>query len=213
MNKETLIPGAHKLTREENSLGGTNSAISRRAKKRALEIARDILSMPVDNGSPTDVSDMSSLKEASEVTLDVMTLILANMAQKAIKGDLRASRDLLTLSGDYTIRQETTIELNDAMYNPDNVHYIHRIGSDDGIDQYEVRYYDNDGNLGKVVYGEEAKRLIEQKSEEDRKAGIPVDFKIIFDCDDDSVEMDDFGTEDDRGSGLQEVQTIHIHSV
>lgn len=213
MNKDNLIPGAHKLTREENSLGGINSAISRRAKKRALEIARDILSMPVDEGSPTDVSEMSSLKDASEITLDVLSLILVNMSKKAINGDLRACRDLLTISGDYTIKQETTIELNDTMYDPDNVHYIHRIGFEEGIDPYEVRYYDNDGNLGKVVYGEEAKRLIDQKSEEDKKAGIPVQFEISFDCDDESVDLGNSEATDEIKSGLQEVQKVHIHSV
>ena len=161
MNKNNLIPGAHKLTREENSLGGINGAISRKEKKRALEIAREILSMPVDDGVPKEIEEMSSLKDASEVTLDVLTLILVNMSKKAIKGDLRACRDLLTISGDYTERQETLIGINDCdMYDPSKTDYIHRVGFGSVSVPYEVRYFDYEGNLVKAIYGEEAKRLI-----------------------------------------------------
>lgn len=101
MNDNNLIPGAHKLTPEEKRLGGIHSGISKREKKRALEIARDILSMPVSEGDLTDVNEMSSLKDAYEVTLDVMTSILAKMAQKALNGDVRACKMLLTISGDF----------------------------------------------------------------------------------------------------------------
>lgn len=112
MNKDNLIPGAHKLTREENRLGGINSAISKREKKRALEIARDILSMPLDEGEPTDISEMSSMKDVSEVTLDVMTSILAKISQKALNGDLKACKLLLTISGDFD--ESVKMEVNDT---------------------------------------------------------------------------------------------------
>lgn len=101
MSKDNLIPGAHKLTREENRLGGINSGISRRERKRAIEIARDILSMPVGEGAPKDVSEVTSLKELSEITSDVITVILAKMAQRAIDGDIQACKTLLTISGDF----------------------------------------------------------------------------------------------------------------
>lgn len=174
MNKDTLIPGAHKLTREENSLGGTNSAINRRAKKRALEIARDILSMPVDDGTPTDVSDISSLEDVSQVTLDVMTAILANLANKAIKGDLRASRDLLTISGDYTTRQETQIGIKDQ-FDDDHTEYIIRVKYLGDEPTHEVRYFDNDHNPVKTIYGEEAKRIIDERIQNGKN---DIQFKI-----------------------------------
>lgn len=150
MNKDNLIPGAHKFTPEENRLGGVNSGISKRAKKRAIEIARDILSMPVEEGSPTDVSDMSSLKDASQVTLDVMTAILANMANKAIKGDLRACRDLLTISGDYVPRQEMKL---DTEKDYDDIDFQIVIGSPD---RSEATFFDKDGRKIRTIYGEEA---------------------------------------------------------
>lgn len=100
MSKDNLIPEAHKLTTEEKRLGGLNSGISKRERKRALQIARDILSMPVGDGTPKDVSETSSLKELSEITSDVITSILAKMAQKALDGDVQACKMLLTISGD-----------------------------------------------------------------------------------------------------------------
>lgn len=186
MNKDNLIPGAHKLTREENSLGGINSAISRKAKKRALEIARDILSMPVDDGSPTDVSEISSLEDASQVTLDVMTAILANLANKAIKGDLRACRDLLTISGDYVPRQEMKL---DTEKDYDDIDFTIVIGAPD---QSEATFFDRDGNKIRTIYGDEAMDLyfkmvrageIEQKPgkidlEEEHDGLIPV--KVVL---------------------------------
>ena len=180
MNKDNLIPGAHKLTPEENSLGGINSGISRRAKKRALEIARDILSMPVDDGDLTEAEDLSSLKDVSDVTLDVMTTILANMAQKAMKGDLRASQSLLTISGDYSTRQETKVELDDKRYNPDNTIYKQYVGIDKPP---ELTYYDDDGNPLKTIYGEEAKRISARITQEKMKRGETVPFRVNrFSC-------------------------------
>lgn len=175
MNKDNLIPGAHKLTPEENRLGGINSAISRREKKRALEIARDILSMPVDDGDLKNVKDLSSLKDVSEVTTDVMTSLLAKITNKALKGDLRACQTLLTISGDYTTRQETVIEIGDQFDDDHTEHIIH-IGSESP--SHEVRYYDNDRNLVKAIYGEEAKRIIDRTFEERRKQGNIIDFEI-----------------------------------
>lgn len=153
MNKDNLIPEAHKLTPEEKSLGGVNSVISRRAKKRALEIAREILSMPVDNGVPKEVEEMSSLKDASEVTLDVMTLILVNMSKKAIQGDLRACRDLLTISGDYSTKQEVKIETEEEYDDVDfTVNFFDH-------DRCEATYLDKEGKRIKTIYGEEALTL------------------------------------------------------
>lgn len=163
MNKDNLIPGAHALTPEERSLGGVNGAISRRAKKRALEIARDILSMPVDEGTLSGVKDIPSMKDASEVTLDVMTAILANMAQKAIKGDPRACRDLLTISGDYTTKQETTVSIDKDLEGLDQAIYDIFVGVDKT--EYKLTYYDDEGNITKIIYGEEARRLGSLKKE------------------------------------------------
>ena len=189
MNKDTLIPGAHKLTREENSLGGINSAISRREKKRALEIAREILSLPVDEGDPVDVSEISSLKDFSEVTLDVMSSILATISQKAISGDLRACKLLLEISGDYTARQEVKVE---AEKDYDDIDFTIVIGAPD---QSEATFFDKDGNKLRTIYGKEAQDLyfkmvrageIEQEpfeiivDDEDVEDGDPVPINIVL---------------------------------
>jgi len=153
MNKDNLIPGAHKLTPEENRRGGINSGISRREKKRALEIARDILSMPVDDQDPVDVSELSSLKTASEVTTDVLTSILSKLAQKSINGDLRASKLLLEISGDYTARQETKIDMDPLV---GNMRYDYKIFIGFGDRQNELTYLDESGRKIRTIYGDEA---------------------------------------------------------
>jgi len=153
MNKNNLIPGAHKLTPEENRLGGIKSGISKRERKRALEVARDILSMPVDNGSLTDVDDVPSLKDASEVTLDVLSSILAKLAQKAINGDVKACKMLLTLSGDYSERQELKLEAEEEY--SDVEFYICFWSPDD----CKATYLNDEGKPIKTIYGEEAQNL------------------------------------------------------
>lgn len=174
MNKDNLIPEAHKLTPEEKSLGGVNSVISRRAKKRALEIAREILSMPVDSGAPKEVEEMSSLKDASEVTLDVLTLILVNMSKKAIQGDLRACRDLLTISGDYSTKQEVKIETEDEYDDVDfSINFFDH-------DRCEATYLDKDGKRIKTIYGEEALTLYFKMVRNDELKSKPV-LKVTVD--------------------------------
>lgn len=153
MNKDNLIPQAHKLTSEEKRLGGVNSSISRKEKKRALEVARDILSMPVDNGSLTDVDDVSSLKDASEVTLDVLSSILAKLAQKAINGDVKACKMLLTISGDYSERQELKLEKEEEY---SDVEFYICFWNPDGC---KATYLDDEGKPIKTIYGEEAQNL------------------------------------------------------
>lgn len=176
MNKDNLIPGAHKLTQEDSRLGGIRSGISRREKKRALEIAREILSLPTGDGDPVSTNDISSLKDASEVTTDVMTSILATMARKAIDGDVQACKTLLTVSGDYTTKQEATVSVENNMYDSDHTKHIIHIGQE--YPSHEVRYYDNDWNLVKSIYGEEAERIINNASEERRSQGKYIDFEI-----------------------------------
>lgn len=186
MNKDNLIPGAHKFTSEENRLGGVNSGISKRAKKRALQIARDILSMPVDDGDLTEAEELSSLKDVSDVTLDVMTSILANMANKALKGDLKASQTLLTLSGDYTTRTEATITLDEDKYDDDHTEYIVHIEALGDKPYYEVQYFDSDYKLEKAIYGEEARRLVDEASKrKEMGRGKDLQFKLH------SVRVDD----------------------
>ena len=109
--------------------------------------------MPVDDGEPTEIDEMSSLKDASEVTLDVLSLILVNMSKKAIKGDLRACRDLLTISGDYVPRQEMKL---DAEKDYDDIDFHIVIGAPDCS---EATFFDKDGNKLRTIYGEEAYQM------------------------------------------------------
>lgn len=201
MNKDNLVPGAHKLTPEENSLGGVNSGISRREKKRALEIARDILSMPVDDGDPVDVNDLPSLNAMSEVTTDVMTSILAKVSQKAINGDIKASKLLLEISGDYARRQESRILLDEDKYDDDHTEYIIHIEIIGDDPTYEVQYYDENNKLDKVIYGKEAKRLVDEAVKRFHQGkGKPLQYQIggvrTFDGENIIIHSFDEDTED-----------------
>jgi len=185
MNKDNLIPQAHKLTSEEKRLGGVNSSISRKEKKRALEVARDILSMPVDNGSLTDVDDVSSLKDASEVTLDVLSSILAKLAQKSINGDVKACKMLLTISGDYTERQEVKLEAEEEYSDVDFYMCFWE------PDLCEATYLNAEGKRIKTIYGVEARDLYFKMMKNGEINGLPEGHLIGVDDEDDEDDEDE----------------------
>lgn len=158
-----LIPGAHKLTPEENSRGGINGAKSRKERKQVQDLARAILDMPLQNDMVIDAEDLPSLNDIESSNVDVKTKIIATLAIKALKGNVKATETLLTLSGDYVTRQEATIDVNNDLYNLDNAVYSIKIVP--GGVEHCLTYYDHDGNIIKVLYGAEAERLGNLKDE------------------------------------------------
>lgn len=172
-HKANLIPGGHKLTPEENSRGGINGAKSRKERKQVQDLARAILDMPLHNDMVIDADDLPSLNDIESSNVDVKTKIVATLAIKALKGNVKATETLLTLSGDYVTRQETKIEMADDLEKAE--YHIKVIDQD--ITTYEMVFYDDNGNVTKRIYGDEAKRLGEMKDSwtEDYQISIHID--------------------------------------
>lgn len=196
-NKNNLIPGAHKLTPEELSRGGINGAKSRKERKQVQDLARAILDMPLQNDMVIDAEDLPSLNDIESSNVDVKTKIIATLAIKALKGNVKATETLLTLSGDYVTRQATTIDIESTMYDPDRTEYIRHINvlgrdnveSPELLNPAEVRYYDYDGNLIKVIYGEEAERLTDLHYNDQLSKGIPIQYDIVIDGDEEDSPL------------------------
>jgi len=105
---ENLIPESHKLTPEEKSRGGINSAQSRREKKRSAEIAEDILSMTL---RPEDIPEGIELTDA-----DIKTGIIAMLARSALDGKTKSAEIILSLIGEYSQKMDinNTLNIEDA---------------------------------------------------------------------------------------------------
>lgn len=180
--KNNLIPGAHKLTPEENSRGGINGAKTRRERKQVQDLARAILDMPLQNDMVIDAEDLPSLNDIESSNVDVKTKIIATLAIKALKGNVKATETLLTLSGDYVTRQEAMIDMNSDLYNLEKAEY--KISIKHGGTEHSLTYFDNDGNIIKVLYGAEAERLGNLKDE--WKEDMQV--KLITSSDEEAVD-------------------------
>ena len=99
-----LIPGQHKLTVEEQSEGGKKSAKVRSQRRKAREIAEEILSMPIKKGKLTDLDDINGFDQIENT--DVLTSVIAGITRKAIDGSVRHAEMLLMLTGDYSKKME-----------------------------------------------------------------------------------------------------------
>lgn len=162
-HKQNLIPGGHKLTPEELSRGGINGARSRKEKKQVQELARAILDMPLHDGFIIDAEDLPSINDIESANVDVKTKIIASLAIKALNGNLRATQTLFTLTGDYTTRQEAKIEVDSDLRDLDNAEY--KIKIKPGGAEHQLIYHDANGDITKIIYGEEAQRLGALKDE------------------------------------------------
>lgn len=155
--KNNLIPGGHKLTPEEMSRGGINGAKSRKERKQVQELAKAILDMPLHDGFIIDAEDLPSINDIEAANVDVKTKIIASLAIKALNGNLKATQTLFTLTGDYTTRQETKIEVDNDLRDLDNAEY--KIKIKHGGAEHQLIYRDANGDITKIIYGEEAQRL------------------------------------------------------
>ena len=95
-NEENLIPGQHKLTVEELSRGGKNSAKSRSIKAREKEEWLELLSLPMKSG---EVDNIKSLADVKGANLTVSKAMKAKIVAEALKGNLRAYELLLRCVG------------------------------------------------------------------------------------------------------------------
>lgn len=100
-NEQNLVPQAHKLTVDEASRGGKNSAKARRAKKRKHENWRELgemfLPMALKDGDLTDIRSISDVNNRANITAE--EAIFFSLLNKAMKGDVTAIRELFDMTG------------------------------------------------------------------------------------------------------------------
>ena len=95
-NEQNLIPGQHKLTVEELSRGGKNSAKARSIKAREKEEWLELLSLPMKEGELDEIKSLAGVKGAN---LTVSKQMKAVLIREALKGNLRAYELLLRVIG------------------------------------------------------------------------------------------------------------------
>lgn len=89
----------HKLTVEEQRLGGKKSAESRRKKKQMREITELILSMNIKSGRGATIENITNLADLAGKNITVGEAIIVKQVQKALKGDLSAAYFVRDTSG------------------------------------------------------------------------------------------------------------------
>lgn len=91
---ENLVP-FDKLTEEEQrkirKKGGVASVAARRRKKTMRETFEAILDMPIKNGKATDIEKIRSIAETRGKNITVQDAINLSIAQKAVRGDVKAA--------------------------------------------------------------------------------------------------------------------------
>lgn len=85
-NKKNLIPGAHKLTLEEQSMGGVASGAARRRRKNLSELAKIIAENPVPEAAKAKLAKMGIEDEDANNN----ALVAVSVYKKAIQGDMQA---------------------------------------------------------------------------------------------------------------------------
>jgi hypothetical protein len=99
-NEKNLIPQAHKLTVEEASRGGQKSGEVRREKKTFKNMAETLMSIPMKSGKSTEIENIKNFADIKGKNPTVKMAILIALAQKALKGDIRAFELLLAILGE-----------------------------------------------------------------------------------------------------------------
>lgn len=85
-NKKNLIPGAHKLTLEEQSMGGVASGVARRRRKNLSELAKIIAENPVPEAAKAKLAKMGIEDDDANNN----ALVAVSVYKKAIQGDMQA---------------------------------------------------------------------------------------------------------------------------
>lgn len=101
-NEQNLIPGAHKLTLEEQSAGGKASGEARRRKKLMREAFDELLSR--------DYHD----KDGN--MLDGTSALAAKVFKQALDGDLKAFEIIRDTTGQKPVERVETVEISPETY-------------------------------------------------------------------------------------------------
>lgn len=86
-NESNLIPQAHKLTLEEQSMGGKKSGEARRKRKLIKEQMELLLSLPVKDKKGKEILKKLGINNKD---IDNQMLMIVAQYNKAIKGDMEA---------------------------------------------------------------------------------------------------------------------------
>ena len=118
MNEQNLIPGAHKLTVEEQSRGGNSSARSRRRKRDMKAKMKMLLSLPC--------SDTEEWNEASAMGVDMSeidneTVMLIGLLKQAKIGNVQAVREVRNIVGTDNSSAELEIKKKELKLKEDAV--------------------------------------------------------------------------------------------
>lgn len=96
-NKKNLIPQAHTLTLEEQSMGGKASAEKRKKQKAYKELLSEMFTTKISDEKLKAFAEQYGIKDP-----DVKTLTLLGMINAAISGNHKAFDALLEMSGEKT---------------------------------------------------------------------------------------------------------------
>lgn len=102
-NEQNLIPGQHKLTVEELSRGGTNSAAARRRRKSMREAAEIYLSLPVSDKKAWNKISAAGIDPAD---IDNQMAIIVGLAKQAARGDPKAAKVLMEMLGEKPVEEQ-----------------------------------------------------------------------------------------------------------
>lgn len=118
MNEQNLIPGAHKLTVEEQSRGGNSSAQSRRRKRDMKAKMKMLLSLPC---SDTEDWDEVSAMGVDISEIDNETIMLIGLFKQAKEGNVQAVKEIRNILGKDNSSAELEIKKKELKIKEDSV--------------------------------------------------------------------------------------------
>lgn len=108
LNPQNLRVPTSEEARRNGRKGGKASAEARRRRKDMRETFRDLLDMPLKEG---DLEEVTALAGANRKNVTVGEAIALIMANKAIKGDVRAAEFVRDTSGQ---RPASTVQVTET---------------------------------------------------------------------------------------------------
>ncbi len=111
MNEQNLIPGYHKLTREEQSRGGKASSKSYKRRKTLKQLCRIVADMSA-TGEVRDVMRSLGIPENDQT---ILLAIVLTAGLDGMKGDKDARRDFIRYLGidPDEVREDKLLELRE----------------------------------------------------------------------------------------------------
>lgn len=99
MNDDNLRTPSTDEARAIGKKGGVASGKARRQRRLIRETFEALLSMPLNAGTQVGIEDIRSIAEVKGANITVQEAICIKMAQKAMKGDVRAAEYIRDTAG------------------------------------------------------------------------------------------------------------------